>query len=357
MAGIAIFITWMENFGRSGILVTGGTGLVGSHLLFELARHHDRIRAIRRPSSDIERVKRIFSLYTPDGDGFFSRIEWVEADTSDPVSIDNFLERGMTVYHCAAMVSFDPGRRKTMIRTNVKGTANLVNSCLDREIHKLCYVSSTAALGAAPVSSSVTENMIWSASGYRSAYSLSKFQSEMEVWRGMAEGLRAVIVNPSIVIGPGDWNRSSSRLFTAVWKGMKYYTEGVTGYVDARDVARAMRILTEGEYSGERYILSSENLSYRNMLEMIARELDRQPPSRHAGVALTALACRLDWLNHHLTGRPRNITRDTVKSSRNRSYFSNEKFRKSTGMEFRPVQESVRDTACYFKDQIRQTKD
>jgi dihydroflavonol-4-reductase len=338
------------------ILVTGGTGLVGTHLLLELAKKHNKIRAIHRASSNLNAVLDTFALYVNDPNPYYDKIEWVEADITDVESLFQAMEGVDYVYHTAAFVSFDPRDRHDMIRCNVEGTANLVNACLEGNVKKLCYVSSTAALGNAPSGRQITEDMIWSFSKNRSAYSVSKYQSEMEIWRGMAEGLQAVIVNPSIIIGPGDWKRSSSYLFSAVWKGMKFYTEGVTGYVDIRDVVHAMITLMDGNYTSERYTVSSENLSYRQVLEMIASALDKPPPRIHATPFLISLAWRMSWLISKFNGKQRSITRDTVKSSKRKSLFSNEKIRQATGMDFIPVKQSVQDTARHFLNPSRAGK-
>ena len=194
----------------SMILVTGSTGLVGTHLLLELLKKHDRIRATHRASSNLQAVYDTFALYVDDPGTYYDKIEWTEADVTDFDTLIQALDGVDYVYHTAAFISFDPRERFTMIQSNVGGTANLVNACLERKVKKLCYVSSTAALGNAPAGEQITEDKIWSYSKNRSAYSVSKYQSEMEIWRGMAEGLQAVIVNPSIIIGPGDWKRSSS---------------------------------------------------------------------------------------------------------------------------------------------------
>ena len=334
------------------ILVTGSTGLVGTHLLLELAKKHNRIRATHRSSSNLQAVSEAFSLYTEDPGKYLDRIEWIEADVTDFESLVRALDGVEYVYHTAAFVSFDPVDRHTMKQINVEGTANVVNACLESKVKKLCYVSSTAALGNAAAGELITENMTWTHSKARSAYSVSKYLSEMEVWRGMAEGLPVVIVNPSIIIGPGDWKRSSSYLFSAVWKGMSFYTEGVTGYVDIRDVVTAMIMLVDGDFHSERYTLSSENLSYRQVLGMIAISLKKRPPKIHATPFLISLAWRWNWLVSKISGKPRRITRETVRSSKRIALFSNEKIRQAIGMEFFPIEQSVRDTAIHFLNTV-----
>ena len=338
------------------ILVTGGTGLIGTHLLLELAKKNDQIRAAHRRSSNLQAVYDTFALYVDDPQMYYDKIEWIEADVADYEALILALQGVDHVYHTAAFVSFDPGDRHSMRQINVEGTANLVNACLERKVKKLCYVSSTAALGNAPSGELITEDMIWSNPKNSSYYSVSKYQSEMEVWRGMAEGLQAVIVNPSIVIGPGDWERSSSYLFSAVWKGMKFYTEGITGYVDIRDVVNAMITLMAGDFSSERYTVSAENLSYRKVLDLIASSLDKPPPAIHATPFMISIAWRLNWLGSKFNGKKRRITRDTVRSSKRKALFSNEKIRQAIGMDFLPVKQSIMDTAGHFLDQVRTGK-
>ena len=330
------------------ILVTGGTGLVGSHLLLELSGKYDRVSAIYRPLSDIGHVLDIFALYLEDPEKQYQKINWIPGDTTDIHSLLEAFKGVDYVYHAAANVSFAKGNPSSVLYNNIEGTANVVNACLESKVRKLCYVSSTAALGDAPAGEEITEDLHWTHSKKRSVDSLSKFKSEMEVWRGIAEGLDAVIVNPSIIIGPGDWQRSSSYLFSAVWRGIKFYTEGITGYVDIRDVVRAMTDLMESEIKGERFTVTSENLSYRQVLEKIALSLGKKPPSLHATPLLVSLAWRLDWLLQALTGKPRKITRDAAKSSSRKAIFSNRKITEATGIKFIPIDQSIKDTARIF---------
>jgi nucleoside-diphosphate-sugar epimerase len=338
------------------ILVTGSTGLVGTHLLLELLKKHDKIRATHRASSNLQAVYDTFAMYVDDPDRYYDNIEWTEADVTDFDALIQALDGVDYVYHTAAFISFDPRERHNTIRSNVAGTANLVNACLEKKVKKLCYVSSTSALGNAPAGEHITEDLIWSYSQSRSAYSVSKYQSEMEIWRGMAEGLQAVIVNPSIIIGPGDWNRSSCYLFSAVWKGMKFYTEGVTGYVDIHDVVHAMITLMKGDFTSERYTVSAENLSYRQVLEMISTALNKPPPGIHATPLLISMAWRFDWLISKLNGKQRRITRDTVRSSKRKALFSNEKIIQAIGIDFISVKQSVQNTANHFLNHVGATK-
>ena len=332
-------------------LVTGGTGLIGSHLLLELVRQGKQVKALRRSVSSLDRVKRTFSHYSMDYDELLARIEWVDGDILDPGSLREAFEGVDRVYHCAAMVSFTAAQKIQMMDNNVSGTTNVVNACLEKGIDKLCFVSSTAAIGRGNDEKERDESMIWKYSKHRSSYSISKYRSEMEVWRGIAEGLNAVIVNPSIVIGPGDWGRSSARIFGTVWKGIKFYTYGITGYVDVWDVVQSMYKLMNSNISGERFLITSENLSFREVFNLVSESLNKKPPRYYAHPILTNLAWRLDWLVSKLLFKPPAITRETARSAHNKAHFSNKKIKKLTGITFKPVRQSIRETAKFFLEE------
>jgi len=317
------------------ILVTGATGLVGSHLLAELLSSGLKVRAIRRSGSNT-------------GEIYTDLIEWIEADLLDPVDVDNAISGIDLVYHTAALVSFDPRDRREVMLNNVDITRNIVNACLDHNVRKLCFVSSTAALGIPPQDEEVTEDSPWIDAKKRSAYSISKHQSELEVWRGIVEGLNAVIVNPSIIFGPGDWTRSSPRMIKAVWDGLKYYTEGVTGYVDIRDVVKSLRWLAQSDISGERFIISSENLSFREVLTMISKAQNKPPPRRLATPFLIGMAWRFDWIRSRLSTRTRTITREAIRTSRQKIFFSSKKITDTMGIQFIPIARSIEDTVRVF---------
>lgn len=333
------------------ILVTGGTGLLGSHLLYSLTRDNIPVRALKRSTSDLEAVKKVFSFYTSEPEALFSLIEWVNADILDPVSLYEAFEGINQVYHCAAFVSFDPRDRARLIRNNSEGTANLVNTCIERGIEKLCHVSSTSALGSATPGTEITEDMIWSHDKRTTGYSISKFKSEMEVWRGMEEGLNAVIVNPSIILGPGYWGKGSSSLFSAIYRGMRFYTNGVTGYVGVGDVVYCMRKLMDSNTSSERFTISAENLSYREIFTLIAESMGKNPPRIEATPFLSGIAWRMDALRS-LFGFKRLITREAVSASQNKNLFSNNKIKQTLGFEFKPVSEVVRETAALFMQDL-----
>lgn len=323
------------------ILVTGATGLLGSHLLYTLAASGESVRASFRPTSDLDEVKRVFSYYTDQPEEVFQQIDWVEADLMVPESFDKVFDEVDKVYHAAANVSFDPRDRKKLVNDNRRVTANIVNECLEKESIRLLHVSSTSAIGASRNGDPVDESLIWKPDKHNSGYSISKFLSEMEVWRGIEEGLDAVIVNPSIIFGPGLWHKGSSSMFTNIQKGLRYYTEGVTGFVGVEDVVKSMIALMNSNVSGERFIISSENLSYKDVFTMIAEEMGKDPPHIKANPILAGLAWRLDAFRSWF-GLPRVITRETVRAGAYRNYFSNEKIKNEIGIEFEEVRDVVR---------------
>ncbi len=366
------------------ILVTGGTGLVGSHLLWHLLQKGEKVRAIHRPGSDLEQVRQVFDYYNTTGHGsnksggrnltgddlpsgemnaesgkseegeglngsnpdeLFSRIDWFPADILDHPALSEALEGISRVYHCVAIVSFDPSERNKVIKDNIESTANIVNLCLDNNLEKLCHVSSVSAIGNRYDGEPASEEDFWKPSKRRHAYSISKFHSEMEVWRGIEEGLNAVIVNPSVILGPGNWKRGSAAFFTRIQKGLKYYTGGMTGFVDVRDVCRCMIGLMESDISGERFIINSENIYYRDLFNMIADALEKPRPSKYASRQLVEAGWRLEWLRSRLTFSKPLLTRETARSGRSISRFSNEKIRKALGCGFFPVRETIGWTA------------
>ena len=332
------------------ILVTGGTGLVGSRLLFDLTSRGEKVRALKRKTSDLDAVRRVFSYYSENPSSLLNNIEWVDADIQNIDSLLEAMHNISHVYHAAATVSFNPADRLALIRNNVNGTRNIVNACLARSVKKLCFVSSTSALGPAASNGIVDENCMWVDNPLNSGYSQSKFYSEMEVWKGIDEGLNAVIVNPSIIFGPGFWDKGSSSMFTNIFRGLKFYARGVTGYVSVEDVSTAMIALMQSNKSGERYILSSENLSYKDVFEAIALSLGVKAPIIEATPLLANIALHLEDLRC-MFGAKRVLSKETLNASRNQTYFSNSKFSDEFKVSFQPMKLVISKMArCFIKD-------
>jgi dihydroflavonol-4-reductase len=331
------------------IVVTGGTGLVGSHLLFELISKGEKVRALRRPSSDIANVKKTFSLYSQQNEQFFQQIEWVEGDILDLVSLEQAFTGASKVYHSAAIVSFAPSQKRRMLENNIYGTANVVNACITAKVHKLCHVSSVAAIGNPEDDIPATEELIWSPAKHRSYYSISKFHSEMEVWRGIEEGLNAVIVNPSIILGPGNWGRGSTAMFSAINKGLKFYTPGSTGYVDVRDVVKIMILLMDSDIAGERFIINSEDKTYKEIFGLIAHSMGLKAPTIGVKRWMAEIAWRANWFVSLFSGIEPKITREIVESGFNHSSFDASKVKGKLGYKFIPIEQSVNETCKSFK--------
>jgi len=329
------------------ILVTGGTGLLGSHLLYELVSAGKSVRAIRRRPGREEMVRKVFGYYPGDADELLSRIEWFDADLLDFGAMEDALDGVKEVFHAGAVVSFYPKDHPAMLKVNIEGTANLVNLSLAKGVEKFCYVSSVATLGRAENNGLTDEETWWVPSKKNSVYSKSKYGAEREVWRGMEEGLHAVIVNPSVIVGPGYWEENSG-LFRLVHQGLKYYTKGINGYVDARDVARAMRLLMENNCFGERFIVSAANLSYQEFFNLIAKHMDKPAPSVNVPNILTRIAWRIEAVRSAVTGSKPEVTREMAVTTTQVYTYSNDKIRNRLPFEFRDIEDSIRETCRHF---------
>jgi nucleoside-diphosphate-sugar epimerase len=330
------------------ILVTGGTGLVGSHLLYQLTQKNDTIRAIYRTDKKQNHVKKIFSYYTDDVQQYFSKIEWIQADITDTPSLEPVFKNITEVYHCAALVSFNPKDYRKMRQVNIEGTANIVNFSIENKIKKFCFVSSIAAVGDAINGKPITEENEWTDTGDNNDYSITKYGAEMEVWRGSQEGLDVVIVNPGVVLGSGFWQESSGELFTQINKGFKFYTEGITGFVGVKDVVKAMIELMNSDIKNERFILVSENKSFKDILFTIADGLNKKRPSIKTSKLLTSIAWRIDWLLTKLSNKELLLTKNSAKSSHNKSYYSSEKLKKEINFEFNKIDNCVQEICKNF---------
>lgn len=339
------------------IFVSGGTGLVGAHLLYDLVRAGKSVKALKRSTSNINWIKKIFSYYSADYENLFNKIIWVEGDILDYNSLEDALNGAHTVFHCAAMVSFHGDDRDSMMTNNVKGTANLIDAAIYNKVSRFCHVSSIAALGKTQDGSEINEETYWTPSKRKSGYSLSKFFSEMEVWRGIEEGLEAVIVNPSIIIGPGNWDIGSPKLFQSIFKGLTYYTKGITGFVDVRDVVKAMISLSEDPnfqtIKNQRFILNAGNISYQEFFNQIADTLNRPRPKNFASDIKLQIAWRMARTASFFTGKRPVITREAVTGTNLNNNYSGEKIVKSIGFEYRDLNRSIKDIAeIFLKDMV-----
>jgi dihydroflavonol-4-reductase len=334
------------------VFVTGGTGMVGAHLLYDLVSKGEKVRALKRSGSSILRTEKIFACYSSDYQSLMQNIEWVEGDILEKERLQELLLGVDQIYHAAAIVSFDPRDRDTMIHNNCEGTANLVDLALSMQIPRFCHVSSIAAIGSPPEGMEANEDHPWRNTRDHSAYSESKYLSEMEVWRAILQGLDAVIVNPSVILGPGDWKSGSSQLFDMVWKGLKFYTKGGTGFVDVRDVVTAMQRLMNNDVwesvKNKRYILNAENISFREIFDKISDCFHVKSPKFFASDILLELAWRLSALKSYITGTRPSITRETAGSANKLSYYDGSKICRTIGFEYNPVEVSICNISGLF---------
>lgn len=334
------------------ILVTGGTGLVGSHLLYDLCGREDRIIATKRPDSNTAAVRKIFGYYSPeaDADALFSKINWVDADLLDIPSLEKALANITVVYHCAALISFDPKDEKAMRNINIQGTANMVNLCIAYKVQKFCFVSSVAALGPGNKNGVVNEQSKWNPEENHNDYAISKYGAEIEVWRGSQEGLNAIIINPGVIIGPGFWDNGSGELFSRIDKGLSYHFPKVSGFVAVQDVVRAMTLLTNSEIKNEQFTLVSENLSFEKVLKATAAYLHKPQPDKQLKKWMIALGWFFQKIGG-LFGMRQQITRDSINGLFEKTYYDSSKIKSAIGFEFQPVDETLKKTAdIYLKE-------
>lgn len=332
------------------ILVTGGTGLVGSHLLYELISKGENVRAIYRRAHKLETVKHVFSYYSKQIDKLYNKIDWVEADITDIPRLQDAFKGITHVYHCAAFISFEPDKYRRLRNINIKGTANIVNLCLSNNIQKLCYVSTIAAIGKPTHPQTlITENTPWNPEDDNSVYAITKYGAELEVWRGTQEGLDAVIVNPGIILGPGYWHGGGSgSLFKQIYKGLSYYTTGGSGYVDVYDVVDSMVRLMKSSITNEGFILVSENLLFKDFNSKTAKALGVSKKQKLIKAWQLQILWRLDWLKHKLFGKRRRLSKQLAKTITSVTKHDNSKIKTALDFKFTPVDDSIQNVSKLF---------
>ncbi len=331
------------------ILVTGGTGLVGSHLLLKLVQSGHKPRATFRTKDKLAVTKKVFLYYAENHETLFETIEWVECDIIDTVAVEQVFENVTHVYHAAALISFEPSDYKNLFKINVEGTANIVNQCIISKVQKLCYVSSIAAIGASIGNEPIKESNEWNdALSY--GYALSKHKAEMEVWRGSQEGVPVVIVNPGVILGPGFWKTGSGRFFLAAHKEPNYYLPSGTGIVTIGDVVTAMlRLMTHSTIKNERFILVNQNWSYKKLAETIATGLQTNKPQKELKLWMLSILWKLDWLRSKITGSRRKLSKTTVKIFHHTAVYDNSKIQSHLNdFQFEDLEEKVLKYAAMF---------
>ena len=324
------------------ILVTGGTGLVGAHLLYHLLIENSSVKAIHRKKSDLDAVKNVFSYYSDNFEAIFNKIEWVEADITDIYSLEIAFENITKVYHSAALVSFNPDDYKAMRKINIEGTSNIVNLCIDKKVKKLCFVSSIATIEKSIKGTIIDEECEWNTELNNYGYAITKHGAEMEIWRASQEGVDVVVVNPGVILGAGFWKNGSGKLFSKIHNGLKFYSEGITGFVSVKDVVSVMIQLMKSNIINERYILVAENCSYKNVFFQMADNFNKKRPSIRVTKLMSSMGWRVEKIKSLLTGKPPLLTKQTSISIHNKHYYSSEKIKKALNIEFEPISKTIK---------------
>lgn len=327
------------------ILVTGGTGLVGAHLLYKLCKTQPKVVALYRNESTQQTTKEIFGLYeTPSN---YKNIIWRQADITDIPALEIAFKDITHVYHAAAMVSFSPKDSHKLRKINIEGTANIVNLCITNNIKKLCYVSSIATLSKKPGFTTMDEDSEWDPEGDHSDYSLSKFGGEMEVWRGSQENLDVVIVNPGVIFGFGAWTVNTGKLFHQIKKGFKFYTTGVTGVVDVTDVTHAMITLMDSTVKNQRFVLVSNNYSFKDLFSLIAQKLGVKTPSYKIGNGITEIVWRINSFFSFISlgNLQIGLNKYSAKAAQKKRYYDGNKIKKSVDFNYTPFDITIEKIA------------
>ncbi len=322
------------------ILVTGASGLVGSHLVKELTRQGKTIKALYQNSPPLE--------------GLGDAVTWIQGNILDVVFLEEAMQDVKQVYHCAAAVSFNPKKKNLLYTTNVEGTMNVVNACLDARVQKLLYVSSVAALGKTKTGILVNEKMNVIEEIGDSTYAKTKFLAEMGVWRGIGEGLNAVIVNPSIILGAGNWDNGSSEIFQTIYKEFPWYTDGVSGFVYVQDVVHAMMMLMNSDIHAERFILNTENIAFKEVFDYIANNFGKRAPHKKVTPFLAELVWRAEKIRSKLTKKDPLLTKETARAAQEKRYFDNSKLKQFfPHFEYVPIKTAIQDICTVFKQKYK----
>jgi nucleoside-diphosphate-sugar epimerase len=329
---------------NKNIFVTGATGFIGSYIVRYLVEQgYKHIFCLRRTDSDL-------SLLGEAGES----VQWFVSDLRDIIMIDEWMADMDIIIHAAAIVSFDPKDRKLLDEINAKCTANLVNLALVHQIEKFIYISSISSLGRTESNVEIDENASWKDSDHNSAYAVSKYNGELEVWRGMEEGLSASVLNPGIVLGAGRWGESSTKLFKYVFKGGKFVSSGVNSFVDVRDVAFLTEKALHLPNKHDRFIVSSENLSYREIFQSIARNLDKPVPKLEIPDWVGELVWRVLKFWSFISGKKPLITKETFRTSRQSYLYKNDKSKQAFNHHYIPIEQTIKETSkCFMEANAR----
>ena len=331
------------------ILVTGATGLVGSHLVCSLTAQDHKVRAIYRDEASLEKFKMVAARYSK---AQLDKVEWLEADLLDLISLEDACQGITTIYHAAAFISFDPRDQRKLRKINIEGTANLVNVALSKGVTKICHISSVATLGKALAGQAITEETEWNPQQPGSGYAISKYGAEMEIWRGGQEGLKVCMLLPSVILGEGHWNSASGNLIKKGANGMPFYTPGGSGFVDVQDVVQAaILIANSAACEGEKFLLSAYNKDYKSFFTNLAIAFGSSKPRYEVPQWCMRIAASTDWLASRILGTPQRLSQALVDSIYKQSNYSSDKIKEKLDFEFTPWEQTIERICDAFKAQ------
>lgn len=327
------------------ILVTGSTGLVGRHLLLELITDGKQVRAMYRSEKKRKEVEAFYAFAKAESQNHL--IDWQLGDINDMPRLCEIFKDITHVYHCAALISFDPYDFKKLTKINVEGTANVVNLCLDQKVEKLIHLSSIATLAVTP-NNPITEENYWDPDALNSVYALTKYGSEMEVWRGTEENLNALIFNPGIILGEGDYTTGSGTIFKRILQEKSYYPKGSSAIIDVKDLVKIMINGMSSDHSQERYIAISENISYKDLAVKMAKSLNKKLPAKALSNWIVPIVVMFDTCIGLFTGK-RSITSIGGKSLQTNSSFNNSKLLKDFNYKITDLNDTLDRIAYHIK--------
>ena len=333
------------------ILVTGATGLLGVHLLMELCEKEQlHIKAIYRTQAKQNEAKQVFLNFNPYSDAAekWHRITWVKADITNIPSLELAFKDISQVYHCAGYVTFNTKKFDLLKKINIEGTANVVNLALSYNISKFCHVSSISTLNINPGETTFTENSQWNTEANNSGYAISKFGGEMEVWRGIQEGLNAVIVNPGVIIGSGFFTKGSGKLFSTVNNGIPFYTPGGTGYVSIVDCVKIMQTLMTKSVFNERFILVGKNTTHKKVIDSIANYLNVYAPKKQINKKWLTLLAKTEYALSLISNFKPNIPLDIIDGLFEVSVYENKKIKNTLNWHFEDLEKTLKKTALTY---------
>jgi nucleoside-diphosphate-sugar epimerase len=327
------------------VFLTGATGFIGSYILKNLVAKGYAVRAIRRSNK--------LPFYIPQE--VLNEVEWVDGDVLDIVSLTDAMQGADAVIHSAAIVSFAKRERHQMYHVNVEGTANVVNAAVENKVKRFLHISSVAALGRTTKTETVTEQKKWEENKSNTHYAISKHHSELEVWRGFAEGLQGVVINPSTVLGYGDWHQSSCAIFKNAYKEFPWYTKGVNGFVGVEDIAEVAVQLLLSDITQRKFIVNAENWSFQQLFNTIADGFGKKHPHKQATKAMGEIAWRLEKLKETFTGKKALLTRETAKIAHSKTSFDNSAVLKALpGFEFTPLETVIKNSCEKYIQALQQ---